>query len=115
MDQCLAVTAEKKYLRNPLDTEAGQMRIDPPHLLEIEFQVIRTHIHWRGDPGDTKGVIRSEKILQLGCKFKHPCGETVMVNVDLHRLKANRNHDHYREQVRRFFTKERPLSTREKI
>ena len=108
MDECLAATA-RKYTR-PLDpTETEAKRIDPPHLLEITDQFIRTKVYY--EPGDERKVIHNRRILALICCFKHPCGEAVMAQVDLHRLNSNRAH--YSEQIRRFFSQHRPLRSHE--
>ena len=102
LHKCLEFTASKQFSRDPLNPEAGQTRIDPPHLLKIQSQTIRTKVYY--DPGDEQRIIRNKKIHEVVCVFKHPCGEQVMVQVDLSLLR--RNKDHYHEQIRRFFAKE---------
>ena len=110
MDACLTTTASSRYSR-PIDPEAeAATRIDPPLLLEIVDQFIRTDIAY--ERGDEKKKFHSPKILAVVGRFKHPSGEAVTVQVDLHRLKGGRNCDYYQEQILRFFAKEKALSTR---
>ena len=106
VDNCLAVT--EWGFRRPLNPEdEPRSRCDPPHLLEILDQFIRTRIYTDAP----EPIIRNRKILAVTCRFQHPCGDAVNVQVDLHRLRAGENHAHYQEQIRRFYAKQRPLPT----
>jgi hypothetical protein len=108
LDECLAMTAGALF-RKTLDPGDGDepTRVDPPHLLAILDQFIRTAVYYA--PGDPTGVIRNRKILAVSAQFKHPSGDVVHVQVDLHRLKSGYNRSHYREQICRFFAKKRML------
>ena len=109
LTECLGMTGEAMYTR-PLEPEKeARQRQDPPKLIGIISQHIRTTVFYKDNDPDK--VIRNRKILAVLARFEHPSGDAVDVQVDVHDLTATYNRPHYKEQVRLFFSKNRALST----
>ena len=110
LKECLEYTGTAMNTRpiDPLSCEPK--RQDPPELLEIIDQHVRTEVYYK--PGDSKKVIHNRKILELVVHFKHPTGGAVEVQVDKIDLDMTYNRPHYSAKLCSFFSKHPPLSTR---